>query len=295
MQYPLKVSLEEIYKGKSTKIKVNRERICGKCDGKGGKDGAVAKCPTCKGRGMVTKMQMLGPGMYSQSSGPCDDCRGKGEVIDEKFKCKTCNGKKVCKETKVLEAEIDKGSPNGCQYTFHGEADEFPGTEPGDVIIIVQELPHKTFKRKGADLLIEKEISLFESLTGVDFVITHLDGNKLRIRNTPGEVIKPDEIKTVEDKGLPFHKQSYKNGNLFVLFKVKFPIKLNPQMIEGAQKALQHMGREDVDMDIKEVVKLDKYNEGQRNTHAQGGTEGDESDEEEGAGAGGQRVQCAQQ
>jgi len=31
VQYPLKVSLEEIYKGKQTKIKVNRERICDKC------------------------------------------------------------------------------------------------------------------------------------------------------------------------------------------------------------------------------------------------------------------------
>lgn len=144
--------------------------------------------------------------MYSQSSGPCDDCRGKGEVIDEKHKCKTCNGKKVCKEQKVLEAEIDKGSPNGQQYTFHGEADEYPGQEPGDFIIIVQELAHKTFKRKGADLLMEKEITLLEALTGVDFVITHLDGTKLRIKNTPGEVIKPDEIKTVCDKGLPFHK-----------------------------------------------------------------------------------------
>lgn len=268
VQYPLKVTLEEIYNGKQTKIKVNRERICNKCDGRGGKEGAVAKCGACKGRGMVTKMQMLGPGMYSQSSGPCDDCRGKGEVIDEKHKCKTCNGKKVCKEQKVLEAEIDKGSPNGQQYTFHGEADEFPGQEPGDVIIIVQELAHKTFKRKGADLLMEKEITLLEALTGVDFVITHLDGSKLRIKNVPGEVIKPDEIKTVTDKGLPFHKQSYKNGNLFVLFKVKFPLKLSPQQLDGAQKALSHMPREDIDMEVKEVVKLEKYAEGQRNTHA---------------------------
>ena len=114
----------------------------------------------------------------------------------------------------------------------------------------------------------EKEITLLEALTGVDFVITHLDGSKLRIKNNPGEVIKPDEIKTVEDKGLPFHKQSYKNGNLFVLFKVKFPVKLNPQQLEQAQKALGHMPKDDVDMDVKEVVKLTKYNEGQRNTHA---------------------------
>jgi DnaJ homolog subfamily A member 2 len=144
--------------------------------------------------------------MYSQSSGPCDSCRGQGEVIDEANKCKTCNGKKVVKEKKIIEAEIDKGAPNNQQYTFHGEADEFPGVEPGDVVIIVQEQPHKRFKRKGADLLIEKEITLLQALTGVDFTITHLDGTKLRIQNTPGEVIKPEDIKTIPDKGLPFHK-----------------------------------------------------------------------------------------
>ena len=71
---------------------------------------------------MVTKMTMIGPGMYSQSTGPCDECGGSGETIDEANKCKNCNGKKVVKEKKVLEANIDKGSPHGEKYIFHGEA-----------------------------------------------------------------------------------------------------------------------------------------------------------------------------
>ena len=41
VMHPMKLTLEEIYSGKQTKIAVNRERICAKCDGKGGKDGAV--------------------------------------------------------------------------------------------------------------------------------------------------------------------------------------------------------------------------------------------------------------
>ena len=96
--------------------------------------------------------------------------------------------------------QVDKGAPNGEKYVFHGEADEFPGTgiEAGDVIIQVQQQPHKVFNRKGADLMIEKEISLMEALTGVAFAVTHLDGRKIRISNDPGEVIKSDEIKTVE-------------------------------------------------------------------------------------------------
>lgn len=133
----MKCTLEEIFNGKNTKIAVNRERICEPCGGKGGPEGAVQKCGTCRGRGIVNKMVQLGPGMYSQSQGPCDDCRGKGEVIDDAKKCQICKGKKVTKEKKILEASIDKGSPNNCQYTFHGEADEYPGQEAGDVVIIV--------------------------------------------------------------------------------------------------------------------------------------------------------------
>ena len=84
-------------------------------------------------------MQMLGPGMYTQRTGVCDECRGTGEKIDEKHKCKNCDGKKVVKEKKVLEVTIDKGAPNGEKYVLHGEADEYPGIEPGDVIIVVEE------------------------------------------------------------------------------------------------------------------------------------------------------------
>jgi len=42
-------------------------------------DGANSTCEGCRGRGMKTKMTMIGPGMYSQSTGPCEDCGGTGE------------------------------------------------------------------------------------------------------------------------------------------------------------------------------------------------------------------------
>lgn len=201
------------------------------------------------------------------------------------------------KEKKIIDAEIDKGAPNGQTYTFHGEADEYPGAEAGDVIIIVQEQPHKVFKRKGADLLIEKEITLLQALTGVDFTITHLDGTKLRIQNTPGEVIKPDDIKTVEEKGLPFYRQTYKTGNLYVVFKVSFPKNLPKVALTNISQALASQKAADVDMTAEETVQLKPFDEKQRNTHATGGQEAmsDDEDEDDGRNANGQRVQCAQQ
>jgi len=39
--HPVKATLEDLYNGKTAKVVVNRDRICSKCEGKGGKAGAV--------------------------------------------------------------------------------------------------------------------------------------------------------------------------------------------------------------------------------------------------------------
>ena len=144
--------------------------------------------------------------------------------------------------------------------------------------------------------MFEHKITLTEALTGVNFVITHLDGSKIRIKNNPGEVIKPDDLKTVAEKGLPFHKQPYKFGNLFVMFKVTFPDSIPIDKLPFLIKALPSTSADvDTDMDA-ETVLLTPFDEVQRNTKAAGGQQ-DDSDEEKEAGQGGegQRVQCAQQ
>jgi len=141
----------------------------------------------------------------------------------------------------------------------------------------------------------EKEITLYQALTGVDFVIEHLDGSKLRIQNTPGEVIKPDDIKTVKDKGLPFHKEPYKSGNLYVVFKVTFPKTLPKAAIGSIQDALKQQKPADSEMDAGETVMLSAYSEKDRNSQATGGTENPDEDDEEEGQPGGQRVQCQQQ
>lgn len=91
-------------------------------------------------------MTMLGPGMYSQRTGPCDNCSGTGEQVDEAKKCKKCKGQKVLKDTKVFDIEVPKGAPHGEKIILFGEGDEMPGVEAGDVVVVVEEQPHKVFK-----------------------------------------------------------------------------------------------------------------------------------------------------
>ena len=47
------VKLEDIYNGKSVTARVERQRLCGGCNGVGGSDAsAVRTCDTCRGRGI---------------------------------------------------------------------------------------------------------------------------------------------------------------------------------------------------------------------------------------------------
>jgi len=75
-------------------------------------------------------------------------------------------------------------------------ADEYPDCTPGDVIVVVKEKEHQTFKRKQADLAMTLKVSLYEALCGFQREITHLDGCKHLIQVENGEIIKPDSAKT---------------------------------------------------------------------------------------------------
>jgi DnaJ family protein A protein 2 len=40
----------------------------------------------------------------------------------------------------------------GQRITFQGEADESPGIEPGDLVVVLQQKSHDVFVRDGMDL-----------------------------------------------------------------------------------------------------------------------------------------------
>lgn len=61
-----------------------------------------------------------------------------------------------------------------------------PNIIPGDIYVRIKIKKHKTFVRKGADLVIIKKIDLVEALTGVTLNITHLDGKNYTIATSPG-------------------------------------------------------------------------------------------------------------
>jgi len=167
---PMKVTLQQLYEGATKKMAISRNVI--------DKQRGVRECRSCDGRGSRIEMVRMGP-MVQQMQQPCSICGGKGKSFSTKS------------EREVLEVHIQKGAPDGHKIPFREMAEEAPDMDTGDVIFVVKQEEHPDFKRKGADLYLERKISLIEALCGLTLDITHLDGRKLRIQTGPNEIITP--------------------------------------------------------------------------------------------------------
>ncbi|XP_065169535.1 dnaJ homolog subfamily A member 1 [Atheta coriaria] len=289
--HQLTVTLEELYKGAVRKLALQKNVICDKCEGRGGKKGAVETCNTCGGSGMQVQIQQLGPGMIQQIQTMCSECRGQGKRINPKDRCKTCNGKKVVRDRKILEVNIDKGMTDGQKITFSGEGDQEPELEAGDIIIVLDEKEHPVFKRSGNDLIIRQELQLVESLCGFQKVIKTLDCRDLVYTSSPGDVIKHGDVRCIIDEGMPQYKNPFEKGRLVVQFLVEFPTQIDPLMIPQLEACLPPRQEQIIPDDAEECT-LSPFDPEAEARRRQARNVYDE-DDEGGHPMGGQRVQCA--
>ena len=56
LPFPSKVSLEDLYNGKTAKLAVSRDKIVGKPE----------TCRDCNGKGVIVRLRQIGPGMVQQ-------------------------------------------------------------------------------------------------------------------------------------------------------------------------------------------------------------------------------------
>uniref|UniRef100_A0A8C5C7V7 DnaJ heat shock protein family (Hsp40) member A1 n=1 Tax=Gadus morhua TaxID=8049 RepID=A0A8C5C7V7_GADMO len=221
--HQLIVTLEDLYNGATRKLAVQKNAICEKCEGRGGRKGAVEMCMSCHGTGMQVRLHQLGMGMVQQVSSVCQSCQGQGRRISHKDRCKACGGRKIVRQKKILEVHIDKGMKDGQKVVFHGEGDQEPGLEAGDIIIVLDQREHSRFTRQGQDLVMTMELQLVESLCGFQKPVQTLDNRTLLITSNPGDLIKPGDKKCVLGEGMPMQRRPFEKGRLLVHFSVVFP------------------------------------------------------------------------
>jgi len=100
LRVKVKLSLKEIAHGVEKKIKLNKYVACDACHGTGAEKGSSkSTCPTCHGRGQVSRVTNTFLGQM-QTSSTCPQCGGEGEIITHK--CNTCHAKKGILDFKKL-------------------------------------------------------------------------------------------------------------------------------------------------------------------------------------------------
>ncbi|KAJ7510373.1 hypothetical protein B0H11DRAFT_1958726 [Mycena galericulata] len=221
---PHTVTLDELYNGKTLKLNMEKEAVCGTCKGSGAKGSAKPKpCSICDGKGWTTA-QMSHGSHLTTSRVPCSNCDGTGQKLREKDRCKKCKGEKTVKEKNRQEVVIEKGMADKQRIILAGAGDEEPGTPAGDVIFILRLTPHESFERAGSDLLTNVTITLSEALFGFSrILITHLDGRGVQVTSPPGKIIKHADTIVLRGEGMPVYKQPDTKGDLYITFTIEMP------------------------------------------------------------------------
>ncbi|KAI9803471.1 MAG: hypothetical protein M1825_001814 [Sarcosagium campestre] len=294
-----KVTLEDMYNGKVSKLALQKSVICPICHGQGGKEGATRKCPKCDGHGFRIQLMQVGPHQTGRQF-KCPDCEGTGKYIPIKDRCQGCDGKKITIERKILHVPVDRGVPNGHVVEFREQGDEHPGAVPGDVQFVIQQKEHDRFKREGDDLEYLANIDLATALTGGEILVQHLDNRWLKVSIRPGEITRFGDKKIVYGAGMPSHRH-HELGDLYITFNIEFPkiplqhpeeIRIVRELLGGSESDITRQAESIAQSGaLVEEHTADPIPQGQRSRQNRGRAMVDDDD----APQGGERVQCATQ
>lgn len=89
----------------------------------------------------------------------CDECHGDGRV----------------RVTRTLTVTVPPCVDTGSTLRMKGEG-EAGSAGHGDLFVVVEVPPHRTFKRKGSDLLVEVTVSVAKAILGAEIRVPTMDG-----------------------------------------------------------------------------------------------------------------------
>ncbi|HET6721599.1 MAG TPA: DnaJ C-terminal domain-containing protein, partial [Chitinophagaceae bacterium] len=209
-------------------IKVKKYVICNTCSGSGAKDKAsVQNCGTCGGSGQVRRVTNTFIGQM-QTVTTCPTCNGEGTTIT--VKCSACKGEGKVYGEDAISIEIPAGVQEGMQLNLSnkGNAGERGGM-PGDLIILIEEDPHKELQRDGMNVAYDLHISFTDAVFGTQLEVPTIDG-RAKIKIPPGT--QSGKIFRLKGKGFPA-VNSYQKGDQLIHVNV-----WTPQHVSAEEKAM---------------------------------------------------------
>ncbi len=218
------LTLEEIAKGISKKIKVKKQSNCDQCGGSGAKDaGSVSTCGTCRGSGYVRQVKSTFLGQM-QTTGACPTCKGAGQTISAS--CTKCKGDGRQYAEEMLDIEIPAGVAEGMQLSMRGVGNAGKSGGPaGDLLIVIEELEHDEFHRDGNNIVYDLFLNFADAALGTSVQVPTLEG-RVKIKIPAGS--PAGKIFRLKGKGIP-EVQGYKKGDQLINVNIWTPKKLSSE------------------------------------------------------------------
>ena len=219
----LKLTLEEIAKGVEKTLKIKKQVTCKECNGSGSKSGATEVCQTCQGSGEVRQVSKTMFGQFVNIAA-CPTCGGEGRIIKER--CPSCYGEGIKLGEVTVKVTVPSGVENGNYLTLRGQGNAGPrGGAAGDLIVVLEEIPHELFSRKGNDVIYTLAVSFPDLVLGTKVDVPTLDG---AVKLTIPPATQPETMLRIPGHGIG-HLKGSGRGDQYVKVNVYVPKDISHQ------------------------------------------------------------------
>ena len=169
----------------------------------------------------------------------CPTCNGQGETISTP--CLNCKGKGVDRKVRKKVVSIPAGVDSGTQIRMAGEGQPgLNGGPQGNLYIAINVKPHKYFKRRETNILLDIDVNIAQATLGAEVDVPTVDGTvKLKIPTgtQPGKVLR------MRDKGVP-HLRGNGRGDQLVIVNVDIPTRINSEQRVLFEQLAESLGSE---------------------------------------------------
>jgi molecular chaperone DnaJ len=239
LQYRLDLSFEESVFGAEKEIEITRDETCTTCNGTGSEPGtSPVRCKTCNGSGEVRQVRQTILGSMVQVT-TCPACNGQGEIIETP--CHNCQGRGQVRRTRQKVVSVPAGVDTNTQIRLAGEGQPgINGGPNGNLYIVINVKPHKYFRRRDYDILMDLNVNVAQAVLGAEVEIPTVDGQatlKIPAGTQPGKVLH------MRGKGVP-HLRSNGRGDQLVIVNVEIPSRLNQEQRQLFEQLAKSLGSE---------------------------------------------------
>lgn len=237
LRYDLTIEFEQAVFGTEAEVEFNRQETCSECQGSGAEPGTTPiRCQTCDGTGEVRQMRQTFLGSLVNVT-TCPNCNGRGETIATP--CKNCFGRGLEQRRIKKTIDIPAGVEDGTQIRLAGEGEPgLNGGPKGNLYVVLHVKPHKYFRRRNNDILLDLGVNIAQATLGADVLVPTLDGEetlKIPSGTQPGKVLR------LRGKGVPRLRKNGR-GDQLIIISVDIPKNLSKEQRELMEDLAETMG-----------------------------------------------------